>query len=98
MSRTESPPADVHEDELGRILDGVDHRERHARSRRLLDLAISIPLAVLALPLVLVLAAVSACVFRASPLFMQARVGRGGRSFAFAKIRSLPADMPNYID
>jgi nucleoside-diphosphate-sugar epimerase/lipopolysaccharide/colanic/teichoic acid biosynthesis glycosyltransferase len=47
---------------------------------------------VIALPLMLVLAGLSALMFRAAPLFRQERVGLDGRWFTLSKIRSLPAD------
>ncbi len=66
--------------------------------KRALDLAVALPLAVLTLPLLAVLCAVSAVVFRANPLFTQDRIGRGGRTFRFVKLRSLPVSVPADID
>jgi lipopolysaccharide/colanic/teichoic acid biosynthesis glycosyltransferase len=84
--------------EVAHALDGIAARPPASASRRLVDLALSVPLAILTLPLVALLAAVSAYVFRAWPFYVQTRVGRDGRPFRFVKVRSLPADVPDYLD
>jgi len=55
-------------------------------------------LAVLTLPVVVVCLAVSAVVFRASPLFVQQRVGLNGRLISVPKIRSLPTSVDSTAD
>jgi lipopolysaccharide/colanic/teichoic acid biosynthesis glycosyltransferase len=74
--------------------------DRHpaSGSRRLFDLAVAVPLAIVTMPVVAVLALISAYVFRAWPFYVQTRVGRNGRPFRFVKVRSLPADVPDYLD
>lgn len=69
-----------------------------AHRKRLLDLVIGAMLAVVAAPIVLVLAAISAVVLRAWPFFVQERVGRHGRRFRIVKIRTLPPSAPAYAD
>jgi lipopolysaccharide/colanic/teichoic acid biosynthesis glycosyltransferase len=66
--------------------------------KRLLDLVVGIPLAILTLPFVLIFAVGSAVSFRAWPLFTQERLGVDGRLFTFVKIRSLPASAPAEAD
>jgi lipopolysaccharide/colanic/teichoic acid biosynthesis glycosyltransferase len=66
---------------------------RHGHRRgatRCFDLAAGIPLALIATPLIVVLALASWWSFRAWPIFTQRRVGYRGREFTFIKIRSLP--------
>lgn len=96
------PPgaADTHrlEREVARVADDLHPRHSGAGSRRLLDLVISLPVAILTLPVVALVAAVSAWTFRAWPFFVQVRVGLDGRPFRFVKVRSLPTEIPDYID
>jgi lipopolysaccharide/colanic/teichoic acid biosynthesis glycosyltransferase len=66
--------------------------------KRVLDVAIGLVLSIATLPVVLILAAVSAVKFRTSPFFVQQRVGLHGELFACIKIRSLPATTPEYLD
>lgn len=66
--------------------------------KRLVDVCLGIVLAVLALPLVVLLAVASACIFRAWPFFVQERVGYRGRPFRILKIRSLPPCAPSEAD
>jgi len=58
-------------------------------SRRAFDLVVGIPLALVALPLVLLFAAILAVRFRANPFFVHNRIGYGGRSLAVPKLRTL---------
>ena len=67
-------------------------------AKRLLDLAVGLPLAVVCTPLILALALGSAVSLRAWPIFVQERVGLGGQLFRFIKIRSLPSNAPADID
>jgi lipopolysaccharide/colanic/teichoic acid biosynthesis glycosyltransferase len=60
------------------------------RAKRGIDIVVGSILALLALPLVLVLALGCAISLRAWPLFIQRRVGRGGRVFPLPKLRTLP--------
>ena len=69
-----------------------------AKRKRLLDLSVGIPLALLSLPFVVVFAVGSAVSYRAWPLFTQQRLGVNGRSFTFVKIRSLPVSAPDEAD
>lgn len=64
--------------------------------KRLLDLVVSAPLALVTAPVVLVLAIGSLLSFRAWPFFCQTRVGMGGHEFRMWKVRSLPVDAPQY--
>jgi lipopolysaccharide/colanic/teichoic acid biosynthesis glycosyltransferase len=66
--------------------------------KRGLDVAVALPLAIVTLPLLGVLCAVSAVVFRANPVFTQDRIGHDGRIFRFVKLRSLPVSVPSDID
>ena len=84
------------DDELARAEEGLVRQA--TTSRRLLDLAIALPVAVLSVPVVLLVALGSAWAFRAWPFFVQTRVGLDGRPFQFVKVRSLPVEIPNYID
>lgn len=68
------------------------------RGKRPFDLAVALVLTVLTVPLIVVLAVVSAISFRAWPFFIQERVGRNGELFRFVKVRSLPSSSPKYAD
>ncbi len=67
-------------------------------AKRLFDLLVALPAAILTLPAVIVLCVASSISFRSWPLFIQERVGRHQRPFRFVKIRSLPIDTPNDVD
>lgn len=60
-------------------------------AKRAFDLAMAILLTVVTLPIVVVLAAISAVVLREWPFFVQERVGRQGRPIPFVKVRTLPS-------
>ncbi len=66
--------------------------------KRALDLVLGAALAVLALPLVVLLAIVTAAALRSSPFFVQERVGRDGVTFRMVKLRTLPPSTPRYAD
>jgi lipopolysaccharide/colanic/teichoic acid biosynthesis glycosyltransferase len=66
--------------------------------RRVLDVVVSTLLILVTLPVVIIAAVGSAASLRAWPFFTQHRVGRHGRLFRFVKIRTLPVDMPDYVD
>ena len=66
--------------------------------KRVIDLVVGVPLALLVLPLIVVLAVGSAITLRAWPLFVQRRMGKGGREFPFVKLRTLPTTVPTAAD
>jgi lipopolysaccharide/colanic/teichoic acid biosynthesis glycosyltransferase len=83
------------------VMSGSSRTERlspYVRSwrKRALDLLVGIPLALAAVPVVLVLAAAALVSLRSWPFFVQHRVGRGGRPFRMLKIRTLPRTTPPY--
>ena len=69
-----------------------------SRTKRVVDLVAGVVLSLVTFPIVLVLCVGSAVAFRTWPLFRHPRLGRGGRSFAFVKVRSLPVAVPSDID
>jgi lipopolysaccharide/colanic/teichoic acid biosynthesis glycosyltransferase len=71
---------------------------RSEPARRAVDVAVSAVLLLLVLPVILLTATASALVLRAWPFFAQERIGRGGTTFRFVKVRTLPPDMPAYTD
>ena len=71
---------------------------RLSLGKRTLDLAIAIPAAIITLPIVLVLAAISYALYRETPFFRQPRLGHGGKEFTFWKIRTLPSIAPDTAD
>jgi lipopolysaccharide/colanic/teichoic acid biosynthesis glycosyltransferase len=73
-------------------------RRRMPIRKRLLDLSIAIPAALITLPITVGLAAVSWVKYRQFPLFHQSRVGHGGQEFTFWKIRTLPRVAPDTAD
>jgi lipopolysaccharide/colanic/teichoic acid biosynthesis glycosyltransferase len=73
-------------------------RRRMPLRKRLLDLAIAIPAAVLTAPVTLVLVAMSWYQFRQTPFFRQPRIGHGGGEFTFWKVRTLPKMVPDTAD
>jgi lipopolysaccharide/colanic/teichoic acid biosynthesis glycosyltransferase len=64
--------------------------------KRTLDLALGVPLTVLALPFIVGSALAAAVSLRAWPFFIQRRVGRDGELFTVVKIRTLPCRTPRY--
>ncbi len=64
--------------------------------KRAFDLLSGLLLALVTLPILLLLAAVSTFVFRSWPFFSQTRVGLNGQPFRIWKIRSLPRSTPAY--
>lgn len=66
--------------------------------RRVFDVVVSLTLAVVVIPVVLLSAVGSAVALRAWPFFVQQRVGLDGRLFHFVKVRTLPPTMPSYVD
>ncbi len=70
----------------------------HSRGQRILDIAISLVLLLLTLPVLVIATVGSAISLRAFPFFVQERIGQGGQPFSFIKVRTLPVDTPSYID
>ena len=66
--------------------------------KRCVDVVLGTVLAVLAVPVIAVLAVGVAWSLRCSPFFAQQRVGRNGRTFRFWKLRTLPKAAPAYAD
>jgi lipopolysaccharide/colanic/teichoic acid biosynthesis glycosyltransferase len=62
--------------------------------KRTIDIVLGSLLAVLALPLIAILAVGCAIALRAWPFFVQRRVGRNGRDFAMPKLRTLRPSVP----
>lgn len=76
-----------------------DLRQRRIDAyRRSLDVVISLGLLLLTLPILTLVIVGSAMSLRTHPLFVQDRVGRGGELFRFLKVRTLPREVPAYID
>jgi lipopolysaccharide/colanic/teichoic acid biosynthesis glycosyltransferase len=67
-------------------------------SKRIVDIAVSAALLLIAAPIICVAALGSALTLRAWPFFTQDRIGHGGRAFRFVKVRTLPVDTPAYAD
>jgi lipopolysaccharide/colanic/teichoic acid biosynthesis glycosyltransferase len=66
--------------------------------KRAFDIAAGLVLVLVTLPALLVLLLASAVSYRSWPLFTHERLGRGGKPFRFAKIRSLPVCTDGYAD
>lgn len=64
--------------------------------KRLIDVALSAVLLLVALPVIAVLAAASAVTLRAWPFFVQERIGKDGEVFRFLKLRTLPPTFATY--
>jgi lipopolysaccharide/colanic/teichoic acid biosynthesis glycosyltransferase len=73
-------------------------RRANGGAKRAFDLVAGVGLSTVTAPLIALLAVGSALSFRAWPLFVQKRLGRGGRPFCFVKLRSLPTDTPADVD
>jgi lipopolysaccharide/colanic/teichoic acid biosynthesis glycosyltransferase len=69
-----------------------------AAGKRLFDVVVGSILALLALPVIVVLAVAVAVTMRCWPFFVHERIGRGGAPFAFPKIRTLHPSTPRYTD
>jgi lipopolysaccharide/colanic/teichoic acid biosynthesis glycosyltransferase len=77
---------------LGIEISNAARLTRYRRGKRLLDLLISLPAAILALPLVAILAFAIKFTFREPAFFTQERMGRNGRIFRVFKIRTMYGD------
>jgi lipopolysaccharide/colanic/teichoic acid biosynthesis glycosyltransferase len=71
--------------------EGVEKRDR---GKRLLDLAISVPLGIFLAPIIGAIAVAVRLESRGPLLFRQERVGRGGQSFQILKLRTLYDEAP----
>lgn len=67
-------------------------------ARRLLDIAVGVPLCLLLLIPVLVLSLVLMVRFRANPIFVHKRIGRDGKLMSIPKLRTLPPATNPYAD
>ena len=67
-------------------------------SKRIFDVLVGTVLALVALPVICVLAGAVAISLGTWPLFVQDRVGQNGRHFRFFKLRTLPRSIPQYTD
>jgi lipopolysaccharide/colanic/teichoic acid biosynthesis glycosyltransferase len=65
-------------------------------AKRLMDIVLGTLLALVALPVVIVLALAVLVTLRTWPFFTQQRVGRGGRLVSIIKLRTLPPAAPRY--
>ena len=66
--------------------------------KRTIDVVVGTFLAVLALPLILLIAAAQAVSLRAWPFFVQTRIGTRGVPFRIVKVRTLPVSTDHYAD
>jgi lipopolysaccharide/colanic/teichoic acid biosynthesis glycosyltransferase len=74
--------------------DSASIRHANGRVKRAFDLTAGVALSIVTAPVIVLLAVGSVVSFRAWPLFVQKRLGRGGRPFCFVKLRTLPTDTP----
>lgn len=65
--------------------------------KRSVDIVVGSALALLAVPVIFVLAVAMAASLRSWPFFTQLRVGYRGRLFRIVKVRTLPAATPAYV-
>lgn len=77
---------------LGLELRSAIHQPRNLRLKRVLDLIVALPLAVLALPAIAVLALAVKAVDNGPAFYAQPRIGRNGHVFNVYKLRSMYAD------
>jgi lipopolysaccharide/colanic/teichoic acid biosynthesis glycosyltransferase len=74
------------------------HAHRRYPLKRPVETVLAALLALVTLPVLLVIAALSAIKYRSWPFFVQQRVGLHGTRFGVIKIRSLPATTAPYAD
>lgn len=77
---------------LGLELRSAIHMPRNLRLKRMLDLVVAIPLALLALPVIAVLALAVKVADNGPAFYAQPRIGRNGHVFKVYKLRSMYAD------
>lgn len=63
--------------------------------KRIVDLGLCVALAPLAIPIILATLPIISLETRATPLFLQRRVGRNGRPFTIVKLRTMRATTPD---
>jgi lipopolysaccharide/colanic/teichoic acid biosynthesis glycosyltransferase len=73
-------------------------RRRMPVRKRMFDVAVALPAALVLTPVMVALGAASSLCYRESPTFTQERLGAGGRTFKFWKIRTLPRIVPDTAD
>jgi lipopolysaccharide/colanic/teichoic acid biosynthesis glycosyltransferase len=77
-------------------------RPARERLKRAIDLSIALPLALLALPIIAILAGVIILVSPGSPFYRQQRVGHCGKTIQILKLRTMHADaesrLENYLE
>ena len=78
------------------IITAADRRSSAAK--RLLDIAVGVPLCIAVFPVVVMLAVYLMFRFRANPFFVHQRIGHGGRLISIPKLRTLPPDTHPYAD
>lgn len=83
---------------LGEVSTRPDLQLRSLWAKRTFDLVVSIPLCLLAIPVVLLLAVVLTVQHRANPFFVHDRIGDGGRRVAIPKLRTLAPGFHPYAD
>ena len=77
----------------------LPERTRRGRpAKRILDVAVGLPLCLIAIPVLVVLAVALWIQMRAGPLFVHDRVGKDGRRLVMPKLRTLPPSTPPYAD
>lgn len=79
-------------DAIGHDIQSRIFRHQNLRLKRAIDLIASIPLAILALPLLLVLVAIIKIIDPGPGLFWQERVGQHGRTIRVCKLRTMYVD------
>jgi len=77
---------------LGLELRSAIHMPRNLRIKRIIDLALAIPVALAALPVVALLAIAVKLTARGPAFYAQPRIGRNGRIFNVYKLRSMHVD------
>ena len=77
---------------LGNSAQRVEQSFYRRRGKRILDLALGIPLLVLALPIILVCALLTVALSGWAPFYGARRLGRGGRAFTMWKVRTMVRD------
>ena len=84
--------------DLRGMLEAERAEARADRVKRVVDVVVASALLLAVLPVIAILALVSAASLRAWPFFVQDRIGRNGRTFRFVKIRTLPPATAAYAD
>jgi Undecaprenyl-phosphate galactose phosphotransferase WbaP len=77
---------------LGLEMRSAIHMPRNLRIKRIIDLALAIPVALAALPVIALLAIAVKATARGPAFYAQPRIGRNGRVFKVYKLRSMYVD------